>query len=54
VFTTRWAVDPVVRDVDVQKAHPTAEAARAAFVAGRDCRVIEVTERGRRPLDPGA
>jgi hypothetical protein len=39
--------------IDVQKAHPTAEAARAAFVAGRDCRVIEVTERGRRPLDPG-
>jgi hypothetical protein len=39
--------------VDVQKAHPTAEAARAAFLPGVRCRVMEITERGRRPLpDP--
>jgi hypothetical protein len=36
--------------VDVQKAHPTLEAARAAYRPGVRCRVVEVTERGRRPL----
>ena len=39
--------------VDVQKAHATPEAARAAYRPGVRCRVMEVTERGRRPLpDP--
>jgi hypothetical protein len=39
--------------IDVQKAHPTPKAARAAYRPGARCRVIEVTERGRRPLaDP--
>jgi hypothetical protein len=39
--------------VDVQKAYPTLEAARGACRPGVRCRVIEVTERGRRPLsDP--
>ena len=39
--------------IDVQKAHATLEAALAAYRLGVRCRVIEVTERGRRPLpDP--
>ena len=39
--------------VDVQKAHATLEAALAAYRLGVRCRVIEVTERSRRPLpDP--
>jgi len=39
--------------IDVQKAHPTLAAARAAYRPGVRCRVMEVTERGRRPLpDP--
>jgi hypothetical protein len=36
--------------VDVQKAQPTAEAARAACRPRVRCRVMEITERGRRPL----
>jgi len=35
---------------DVQRAHATPEAARAAFPAGQRCRVMEVTMHGRRPL----
>ena len=39
--------------IDVQKAHPTLSAARSAYRPGVRCRVMEVTERGRRPLpDP--
>jgi hypothetical protein len=36
--------------VDVQKAHATPEAARAAYRPGVQCRVMEITEHGRRPL----
>ena len=36
--------------VDVQKAHPTLEAAGAACRPGVRCRIMEITERGRRPL----
>src|SRR5262245_66298232 len=35
--------------LDVQRAHPTLEAARAAYRPGVRCRVMEITERGRRP-----
>ncbi len=35
---------------DVQKAHPTEAAARAAFLRGKQCRVMQIEERGRRPL----
>jgi hypothetical protein len=39
--------------VDVQRAHPTPEAARAACRPGVRCRIMEITKRGRRPLpDP--
>ena len=36
--------------IDVQKAHATLEAARAACRPGVRCRIMEITERGRRPL----
>ena len=36
--------------VDIQKAHATPAAAQAAFPAGKTCRVVEITERSRRPL----
>ena len=49
-FKVQWRDPRSAAWVDVQQAHPTSEAARAAFLAGRDCRVIEVTERGRRPV----
>jgi hypothetical protein len=36
--------------VDVQKAHATREAARAACRPGVLCRIMEITARGWRPL----
>ena len=35
---------------DVQKQHPDEASARKAFPAGKQCRVMAVTEKGRRPL----
>ena len=35
---------------DVQKAHPTEEAARRSFLRGKQCRVMQVNEDGRYPL----
>jgi hypothetical protein len=35
---------------DVQKAFTTDDAARAAFIHGKTCRVIRVTEKGRFPV----
>jgi hypothetical protein len=35
---------------DVQKSHQTEEAARALFIQGKTCRVMEITEKGRNPL----
>lgn len=32
---------------DIQKAHPTRAAAKAAAPAGEQCRLVEVTEAGR-------
>jgi hypothetical protein len=40
--------------VDVQKARATLEAARAAYRPGVRCRIMEITERGRRPLPDSA
>ena len=36
---------------DIQRAHGSAEAARAAYPPGRRCRVTEVTPQGRQPLE---
>ena len=35
---------------DIQKQFPTAEEARQAFPRGQQCRVMEVSEKGRAPL----
>jgi hypothetical protein len=35
---------------DVQQAFPTEDDARAHFIRGKECRVTQVTERGRVPL----
>jgi hypothetical protein len=35
---------------DIQKQHPNAEAARAAYLVGKQCRILEITPTGRRPL----
>jgi hypothetical protein len=35
---------------DVQKAHPSEKDARANFISGKTCRVMEVSEAGRRIL----
>ena len=35
---------------DVQKSHSTAAEARAAFLRGKRCRIIEIREQGRLPL----
>jgi hypothetical protein len=52
-FKVQWWDARVAAWVDVQKAHATVEAARAAFLPAARCRVMEVTMRGRRPLpDP--
>ena len=52
-FKVQWWDDRTVAWVDVQKAHPTLEAARAAYRPGVRCRVMEISMSGRRPLpDP--
>ena len=35
---------------DIQKTHPSEKEARANFIAGKKCRVMEVTTRGRMPV----
>jgi hypothetical protein len=35
---------------DVQQAHPTPEAAQAAYLPGQRCRTMQVTMHGRAPL----
>jgi len=35
---------------DVQQVHPTPAAAQAAFLPGKQCRVMEVREQDRSPL----
>ena len=35
---------------DIQKQHPTAAEAEAAYPVGKRCRTVEVTPTGRRPL----
>ena len=52
-FKVLWWDTRTCAWIDVQKAHATPEAARAAYRPGVRCRIMEITERGRRPLsDP--
>ncbi len=36
---------------DVQKSHSTVDDARHNFLPGKVCRIIEVTEHGRKPIE---
>lgn len=36
---------------DIQKAHPTIEAAVATYPVGEKCRVMRITEKGRAPIE---
>ncbi len=36
---------------DVQQSHATADEARRNFIPGKVCRIIEVAERGRKPIN---
>jgi hypothetical protein len=49
-YKVQWWDGRSSAGVDVQKAHATPEAARAAYRPGVRCRIMEITERGRRPL----
>jgi hypothetical protein len=52
-FKVQWWDARTCAWIDVQKAHATLEAARATFRPDAKCRVMEITERGRRLLaDP--
>lgn len=49
-YKVQWFDETSMAWRDVQQAHPSEEAARAAFVPGRRCRVMAITERGRQAL----
>jgi hypothetical protein len=42
--------DSQIAWMDIQKMHPTEDDARANFISGKKCRVMKVTEKGRKPL----
>ena len=49
-YKVQWFDDRTMAWRDVQRQHATEDAARRAFVDGRRCRVMAVTEAGRAPL----
>ena len=49
-YKVQWFDDANLAWVDIQRSFATEEAARAAFPAGKRCRLMEVTPTGRRPL----
>lgn len=49
-YKVQWFEERVYAWMDVQRAYASAEEARAAFLAGRRCRVMEITMHGRAPL----
>jgi len=49
-YKVQWWDDRTCAWLDVKRAHPTPAAARATYRRGVRCRVMEITERGRRPL----
>jgi hypothetical protein len=48
-YKVQWYDDRSGAWVDIQKRHPTAEAAILAYPAGKRCRIMEVTLAGHRP-----
>jgi hypothetical protein len=54
-YKAQWYDDTWLAWRDVQRQYATADEARAAFLAGRRCRVMEIRMTGRAPLpDPPA
>lgn len=49
-YKVQWFDETSLCWRDVQQAHPSEAEARAAFIAGRRCRVMAITERGRQAL----
>ena len=49
-FKIQWFDETSLAWFDLQKQFPTREAAVKAYLVGRKCRVMEITEKGRRPL----
>lgn len=49
-YKVQWFNPAVYAWQDVQQAHPTIDAAQAAFPAGKRCRVMMITMQGRHPL----
>lgn len=49
-FKVQWYDPRSLSWRDIQKAHTSRKAAEAAFVAGKACRVMAVSEQGRRPV----
>jgi hypothetical protein len=49
-YKVQWYDARVCAWRDVQKQHPTAEAAAAAYLKGKQCRTMEISPKGRRPL----
>lgn len=53
-YKVQWYDDVGLCWRDVQKAYSTEAEARAAFLADRTCRVMQVNERGRKPIPEGS
>lgn len=49
-YKVQWFDQRALAWHDVQFAHASPEEARASFIKGKQCRVMEVTQLGRRPL----
>ena len=49
-FKVQWYDETTLAWRDIQKAHESVELAESAFIAGKTCRVMVVTEKGRYPL----
>lgn len=49
-YKVQWFDPRSITWRDVQKAYPTPEAAQAAFLTEKKCRVMHITMKGRSPL----
>lgn len=49
-YKVQWLDPIIVAWRDVQQQFPTPEAAQAAFLPGKQCRIMAVTEQGRTVL----
>lgn len=49
-FKVQWYDRSTLAWRDVQKAHKTAREAESAYIVGKTCRTMEISENGRKPL----